>query len=310
MTRATRLLIVGSSGFVGGHTVRAAARHPQVELRLARRQRRSPAPGEPRLKTVHADLNAPETLHGLCADVDALIHCASAITGSEEELHRVNDLGTRALVDEAVRCGVRRIVYVSTASVYGRGTFRAARAAELTPAPLSPTSRTRAAAERHVLESGGTVLRPHLVHGQGDRWMIPGTVQLLRALRGNVAGAGLQSLVPVTALAAAAVAAALTADDLAGAHHVSHPDPVSGAQLTAAVADQVGLPQGPLLDLAEARARLADSPVGLHHLAMLSTDHWFADEGLWDRLGCDPGRGFLEDLPDQAPWYREFLGRP
>lgn len=102
----------------------------------------------------------------MCDGVDAVIHCASRINGDEQTTRTVNDLGTRALVDEAVRAGVGRTVYLSTAAVYGRGPFTALVPGRAPLAPGSPTSVTRAAAENHVLAAGGTVLRPHLVYGE------------------------------------------------------------------------------------------------------------------------------------------------
>ncbi len=124
---------------------------------------------------VRGDLSDPPSLRGVCADTDVLVHCATRIGGDAETVEAVNDLGTRALVEEAVRSGVGRIVYVSTAAVYGRGPFRGVRPGQVPIAPASATSRTRAAAERHVLDAGGLVLRPHLVHGEGDRWVDPRT---------------------------------------------------------------------------------------------------------------------------------------
>ncbi|MFE7843262.1 NAD-dependent epimerase/dehydratase family protein, partial [Streptomyces sp. NPDC057474] len=119
MNTATRLLVLGSGGFIGGHTVSAALRRPETVLRLARRGTPATAPAGARVQTVRADLSEPASLRGLCRGVDALIHCASLVEGTEEQLRTVNDTGTRLLIEEALRSGVRRIVYVSTASVYG-----------------------------------------------------------------------------------------------------------------------------------------------------------------------------------------------
>ncbi|MFJ8716834.1 NAD-dependent epimerase/dehydratase family protein [Streptomyces violaceus] len=297
------LLITGASGFVG--TQVAAAAHRQPGVRVRRLSRRTP-PGP---ESVHGDLGDPASLRGACADTDVLVHCATRISGDAESVEAVNDLGTRALVEEAVRSGVGRIVYVSTAAVYGRGPFRGVRPGEVPIAPASATSRTRAAAERHVLDAGGLVLRPHLVYGEGDRWVVPGLVWLLGELSATLTGcAALQSMIDVETLGRAVVAAALSPAHGGGVHHVNHPEPVGVADLLGAVCAQVKEPGGgAAVDVTTALERSAGSPLALHHLGMLTVDHWFVDDGFWKDLDCSPGEGFAAAFTRAAPWYRSFL---
>ncbi|MFF5156175.1 NAD-dependent epimerase/dehydratase family protein [Streptomyces sp. NPDC000348] len=300
------LLITGATGFIGGRVAAAALERPGLRVRAL--SRRTP-PGRPVPGTVPGDLADPRTLHGCCAGVDVLVHCASRVGGDPESAAAVNDLGTKALVEEAVRSGVRRIVYVGTAAVHGRGPFRGVRPGEAPIAPVSATSRTRAAAERHVLDAGGLVLRPHLVHGEGDRWVVPGLVGLLRELSATVSGCeALQSMIDVDTLGRAVVAAALSPGHGPGTHYVAHPDPVPASELLAAVCEQVERPgDGASVDEATARARAAGSPRALHHLDMLTVDHWFADDGFWKDLDCSPGEGFARAFARSAPWYRSYV---
>lgn len=300
------LLITGATGFIGSRATAAARQRPDAQVRLLSRH----APGaNPAADTVPGDLSDPHSLRGSCVGTDVLIHCASRITGSPEATAAVNDHGTKALVEEAVRSGVRRIVYVSTAAVHGRGPFRGVRPGEVPVAPASAASATRAAAERHVLDAGGLVLRPHLVYGAGDRWVVPGLVGLLRELSAGITGCGaLQSMIDVDTLARAAVAAALSPSHTSGAHYVNHPDPVSAQELLHAVSTQVERPgDGATVDVTTARARAAGSPRALHHLGMLTVDHWFTDDAFWKNLDCSPGEGFTRTFPRAAPWYRSFL---
>ncbi|GAB2734501.1 NAD-dependent epimerase/dehydratase family protein [Streptomyces bullii] len=302
------LLLTGATGFVGSRVADAARRQDGVRLRSL--SRRTPPPGTgAEADHVHGNLADPRSLYGSCAGADVLVHCASSIGGGPETAVAVNDRGTRALVDEAVRHGVRRIVYVSTAAVYGRGPFHGVRPGEVPLAPASATSRTRAAAERHVLDAGGLVLRPHLVYGEGDRWVVPGLVGLMRELSATVTGCeALHSMIDVATLGRAVVAAALSPTPASGVHHVNHPEPVSCSELLAAVCGQVAAPGGgAAVDVTTARERAAGSPSARHHLAMLTVDHWFADDTFWKDLDCDPGEGFATAFSRAAPWYRSFL---
>ncbi|MFI8188511.1 NAD-dependent epimerase/dehydratase family protein [Streptomyces sp. NPDC085946] len=323
------LLLTGAGGFIGSRVADAARRRPGVRLRaLSRHAPPSPADARPRTGTgtgtgpgttaetatateavIPGDLADPPSLRDCCAGADVLVHCASVVGGDPDVAAAVNDAGTRALVEDAVRHGVRRIVYVSTAAVYGRGPFRALRPGGAPLAPVSAASRTRAAAERHVLDAGGLVLRPHLVYGDGDRWVVPGLMGLMRELSAAVTGCeALQSMIDVETLGRAVVAAALSPAHGPGVHHVNHPEPVPVAELVEAVCARVGRPGGgAVVDVATALERAAGSPRALHHLSLLTVDHWFADDGFWKDLDCAPGDGFARTFTRSAPWYRSHL---
>ncbi|NJP51177.1 NAD-dependent epimerase/dehydratase family protein [Streptomyces sp. SBST2-5] len=312
----THLLITGATGFIGSRVAAAAHRRPGVRVSLLTRHAapatttaRTAPPATAVPATIPGDLADPRSLHGSCTGVDVLVHCGSLITGTPEDVAAVNDQGTKALMDEATRAGVRRIVYLSTAAVHGRGPFRGVRPGEAPIAPASTTSATRAAAERHVLEAGGLVLRPHLVYGTGDRWVVPGLVGLLRELSATLTDCPtLHSMIDVDTLGRAVVAAALSPSLAPGAHYVNHPDPVSATDLLAAVAAQVERPPtGAAVDIPTARTRAAGSPMARHHLGMLTVDHWFTDDAFWKSVDCPPGDGFPRTFPQAAPWYRSYL---
>lgn len=141
----THILITGASGFVGRHVVAAADAIPGVRLRLMEHRAPVDVPASGAgsdIETVYGDLAAIASLRGVCDGVDAVIHCASQINGDERTVRSVNDLGTRALVEEAERAGVARIVCLSTAAVYGRGPFTdLAPAGHRSPRSRSPASR-------------------------------------------------------------------------------------------------------------------------------------------------------------------------
>ncbi|MFF4156663.1 NAD-dependent epimerase/dehydratase family protein [Streptomyces sp. NPDC001678] len=303
------VLITGASGFIGRHVVRRAAQQRlPVRLMVHRRPVHSAASVG---RFVTADLSDPASLHGVCDGVDVLVHCASHIGVPSELCETVNARGSAALVAEAQRAGVRRIVYLSTASVYGRGPFKRMRAGELTRAPASATSRSRAWAEDAVLAAGGIVLRPHLVYGEADTWVVPRLAQMLRTLPGTVdRWRTRMSVIAVEDLARALLAVGLAPGTSlsASVYHANHPEPVECDELLRAIAAAAGIPY-PVTDLthAQASAFWAARVGSSHDLDMMTTDHWFDSTELWSDLGCDPGPGFRDRFLQYAPWYRQKL---
>ncbi|MDH6435233.1 nucleoside-diphosphate-sugar epimerase [Streptomyces sp. SAI-144] len=299
-------MITGAAGFVGSQVAREAARRG-AELTLMSHRRSPPRPDEGAARTVRADLTDPDSLHGLCDGVDVLLHCASQIGGTPEANQSVNARGTAALVAEARRAGVSRIVYLGTAAVYGRGTYRCARPEDLVRGPRSPTSRTRGEAEDAVLAAGGIVVRPHLVYGRGDDWVVPGLARLLRALSCTPTGWQTEhSVIAVSELAALIVELGLAPYDSLSTcvYHAAYPDPVTASALLQTVAAGMEQPPPPRdLGIVQARDLVAEQTGAAHALDMLATDHWFDSTTIWADLGRAPVLSWDADRPRMKAWY-------
>ncbi|MFD3545827.1 NAD-dependent epimerase/dehydratase family protein [Streptomyces sp. NPDC058655] len=304
------VLVVGAAGFVGGPVVERLVRGG-VGVRAVVHRGQAPAGVE----GVRGDLARPESLRGVCEGVGAVLHLAARVSGSLEECRAVNEYGTAALLAEAERCGVARVVQLGTAAVYRDGMHQGAVEGELAEGPESVVSVTRLAGERLVLAAGGTVLRPHLVYGRGDRWVVPSLVELLGRLPFWVdGGRARMSMVSVDALAGALAELAVCGEAEAGVWHAGHPVPVSGRELVETVAGELGLalPAGEV-DLEGALAFLAGpdglDPVLRRRLSFLAVDHWYDSSRLWDLVSASPGRGFVEEFGRYGDWYRAQCGR-
>jgi nucleoside-diphosphate-sugar epimerase len=136
------------------------------------------------------DLTRPESLAGACQDADLVVHSGGLVSdwAPAAEFWRINRDGTRAMLDEALRSGVRRFVYVGTANVFG---FRTDEVIDESSAKICPPylyPRSKLAAENLVWEYGRrgldvTVVYPTWVFGPGDRHLVPELVANLRAGR-------------------------------------------------------------------------------------------------------------------------------
>ena len=185
--------------------------------------------------------------------------------------------------------------------------------AELVTDPASPTSRSRLAGERLVLAAGGTVLRPHLVHGPGDRHVVPALVRWVRAVPAWAAGGVARTSLVAVADLAAAIAVLALSPRLSRAGevlHVADPRPVRMRRLVTAVCELLDLPV-PLADLPlaehHARTRAALPSLTDHQYSLLTRDHWYDSDRIWHLTGVSPGPGFGPRLTEAADWYRESL---
>src|SRR6516165_5836162 len=120
------ILVTGAAGFIGSHAIRALteAGHSVVALdNLSTGQRWAVPPAIPFVEGDIADrglLKAIFARHG----VDAVMHFAASIEVGESvahplEYYRNNTAGSLALIETMVEAGIKRMVFSSTAAVYG-----------------------------------------------------------------------------------------------------------------------------------------------------------------------------------------------
>ncbi|WP_307834175.1 NAD-dependent epimerase/dehydratase family protein [Paractinoplanes lichenicola] len=167
-----RIAVTGASGFCGGVVARLAAEQGADVVCLGRR----PGPvGQ------HIFWDATATAPDL-AGADLVIHLAATVgdSGDDNTFAAVNVDGTQRLLEAA---GDRRVVWVSSASVYRPGPYDGpVREDHPTDNQRTAYGRTKAAGEGLALRMGAVVLRPRAVYGDGDPHLLP---RLRRTVRGN-----------------------------------------------------------------------------------------------------------------------------
>jgi nucleoside-diphosphate-sugar epimerase len=178
--------ITGAHGLVGGAVARAFAARGYGVRGLVRTPGR-PAPVSDGWQEHVGDLTDPASLRGLCDGADTVVHTAAIVSDwdREEIFWRINRDGTRTLLDEAQRSGVRRFVYVSTADVFGFRTDIEIDEAAPKQCPPYPYSLSKLEGERLVWQRSGrqievSVIYPTWVFGPGDRHLVPELVDGLR----------------------------------------------------------------------------------------------------------------------------------
>lgn len=181
-----KVLVTGGTGFVGRHLVRALVEKGLLVKLLVRETSDVEELEKLNVDLVHGDITNRSSLPWITDDTDVVYHLA-ALVGAwgipESQFDAVNVQGTRNLLEESVRAGVKHFVFSSTPGVLGKGY---AQAPETLPyKPPYFYERTKCDAEKAVLKFHHrwhlpvTIIRPDFVYGPGDLRRLP----LYRAIR-------------------------------------------------------------------------------------------------------------------------------
>ncbi|MFN8051586.1 MAG: NAD(P)-dependent oxidoreductase [Acidimicrobiales bacterium] len=250
-----RVLVTGATGFVGTSVVAEALHAGHDVTAVVRPASSSRAFGgfadHPRLRLARVDLRDRAGLAGCFDDVDAVIHLAAAKSGDFATQFAGTVLSTENLLAALVGSPVRRLVAVSTFSVYDYSNLPAGSVIdEQTPIDLHPQKRdeyaqTKLIQERLYREEMArrevVILRPGMIYGRDNLW---------HALLGAELGPlflriGSRATLPMTYVenCAEAIVAAVDAEGVAGLTLNIVDDPLpTQAEFVAALGKQMELP--------------------------------------------------------------------
>jgi NADH dehydrogenase len=152
-----RVLVTGGTGVVGRSTVTALVERGHTVRLLSRGAAEDVNAWPAGIEAWPCDVGTPSTVTGCADGCQAVLHLVAVVdeTPPDRTFERINVEGTRAMLAEATRAGVRRFVFVSSLGA-DRG--------------RSPYHRSKAAAEALVQAFSGewVILRPGAVYGPGD----------------------------------------------------------------------------------------------------------------------------------------------
>jgi nucleoside-diphosphate-sugar epimerase len=172
-----RVLVTGATGFLGQQVV-ARMRAEHLVVRALVRSAHATVP--PDVEATVGDLTDPESVREAMRGVDCVIHAAARVTtgGTWAEFDAANVTGTATLLAAAQAAAVKRIVHVSSLSVYAvpaNGvTISEDSAYEAGASERGFYSKSKLIADRLALQAahGGapvTVVRPGLLYGPGRK---------------------------------------------------------------------------------------------------------------------------------------------
>ena len=322
------ILVTGGNGFVGRHLVSALQDRGDSVAVLA-------LPGEEtswleeRGVAVHrGDICDPATLTAPMQGVERVLHLAamSDVWRPLEDYRAVNVGGTENVCRAALAAGVRRVVHMSTSSVYGVALGRAAdESFPLTPF-RDPYPVTKAAGDMAVQRMIGedhlpaVIVRPDQIFGPGDHLHFGKMAERLLAGRGVIVGSGENALpfVYVSDIVQGLLLALESERAIGQAYNISNDRPLTQREFLNAIADEMGagrprlrVPYRALYAAGYAAERLASAtggsrrpPITRLGVAFFGTDNRHSIEKAERELGYVPRVDLREGISLAATWHR------
>jgi nucleoside-diphosphate-sugar epimerase len=328
----TAVLVTGGNGFVGRHLV-AALQARGDSVRVLALPGEDAAALEARGVVVHrGDICRPESLTAPIDGAGAVVHLAAMmdVWRPLADYRAVNVAGTENVCRAALAAGVRRLVHMSSSSVYGMALGRPADESFPLAPFADPYPVTKAAGDQAVqrmaAEDGlpAVILRPDQVFGPGDHLHFGRLADRLRAGRGVIVGRGDNAL-PLVFVDDVVRALLLALDHeraVGQAYNVSSPRPLTQAGFLRAIAREVGaapprlhLPYRALYAAGYVGERLAALAPGSRRppltrlgVAFAGTDNRYAIDKARRELGYEPLVDLDAGVRITAQWYQEAAG--
>ncbi len=127
LTRSYHWLVTGGAGFIGSHLVKELIRQGQqvtVLDNLSGGKLDNLSSVQDKITFIQGDICDFDTVQKACQGVNYVLHLAALISVAEsmaqpQETAKINVQGTVNVLEAARQCGVKRVVFSSSAAVYG-----------------------------------------------------------------------------------------------------------------------------------------------------------------------------------------------
>jgi nucleoside-diphosphate-sugar epimerase len=263
MALKATVLVTGATGFIGGRLVERLILEEGARVRVLLRDfAHAPRVARFPVEMIGGSVTDADAVNRAATGCDVIVHCAFGNSGTPEEKRAATIAGTEAVAEAARRAGVKRLVHLSTISVYGLpgdGDLD-----ETAPRRFcgDPYSDAKIEAERLVLachEKHGlpvAVLQPTIVYGPlSGPWTLAPLHQLKHERVVLVdGGGGLCNAVYVDDVVDAILLATTREEAVGQAFLISGDRPVTWRQFYAAFEEMLGQPGTVSLTAAEIQA--------------------------------------------------------
>jgi dihydroflavonol-4-reductase len=297
-------LLVGGTGFVGGHVVEYLFQQGEISKGTFRKGSHLKIMDASGVQGMEADLLDHHSIHEAMEGVDTVYSMASPMPDFDTDFVKVNTEGLLNLLEVATELGVRNFVHLSTLDMCG---FGSREVSESSPAnPSNEYQRGKAEAERILGESAKRSPSPRVVIVRAARAVgsrdTSLTIPLLRMIEsGKVVLPASNSMSFTHPLdIAQALFNAATGQAPSGSLYLVKSFDSTPADLAQTLVSAVGVK-------AEVRREglFSRSPLGNYTSEQLKAALVIESQSSWKNLGYSPLFGATKTCEEIAKWYKK-----
>ncbi len=232
-----KALVTGGTGFLGGALARRLHGMGWDVTALGRNAAKLAQLEGEGIRVLQHDLKNTAALVATCKNKEIVFHCAAlpAPWGNFEAFYQANVIGTRNVVRGCEEYKVKRLVYVSTPSLYfGYSSRVNVKENDALPRPVSNYAATKILAEQELDKAfarglATIAIRPRAIFGPGDSVIFPRLIPRLQSGRLPILGDG-ENVVDLTYIENVVDALLLCVDSPASTlgkkYNISNSEPV------------------------------------------------------------------------------------
>lgn len=308
------VLVTGGAGYFG-EVLSQALLAKGIKLRVF--DLNAPGFAHQNLEFAQGDIRDSAAVAAACRDIEVIYHNVAQVPLAKNKhlFWSVNSDGTRILLEQARKSGVRKLVYTSSSAVFG-APARNPVTEDTPPMPAEDYGRAKLAGEelcRTSAEAGldVTIIRPRTILGHGRLGVAQILFEWIR--QGHDvpvfdAGKNIYQFVHADDLASACIAAA----DRKGfaVYNIGARKFATMAETLAAVIRHAGsgsrlrsVPIGPAQFMMKVMEKIGASPLGPYHALMYGRSLYFDVAKAERELGWAPRYGNQEMICESYDWY-------
>jgi len=322
------ILITGGNGLLGRHLIPVLQERGDTIRVLALPGENTSWLDERGVAVFRGDVRVPGSLTAPVDNAESVLNLAGMMGQwlPMQDYRDVNVTGTENVCKAALAAGVRRIVHISSWTVYGMDLGRPAREDFLLSPFQEPYAVSKAegdlAVQRMIAEDDlpAVILRPGTFFGPGDQLHFGRMADRVLAGKGVIVGRGDNALpfAYVTDIVAGIVAALDCEHAVGQAYNITNDEPLTQQEFLAAIAEElgVGAPSlhvpyhalyyaGALAERASYLAKSKKQPfVTRLGVKLFGTDNRHSIEKARTELGFSPQVTIRTGVRLAAEWYR------
>ena len=247
-------LVTGATGFLGGALVRRLHDTGWDVTALGRNPIRLNELEDSGIRPLRLDITKKNELTEAFKGQEVIFHCAAFPSpwGNFEKFYQANVIGTRNVVQACLKNSVKRLVHVSTPSIYFDYNSRTGvKETDPLPEPISAYAATKLLAEEEIdkgFADGLAVvsIRPRALFGEGDTVIFPRLLSRLKSGRLPILGDG-ENIIDLTYIQnvvdALLLCAESPANTLGKKYNISNGEPVKIWEVVNRICDALNMPR-------------------------------------------------------------------